>query len=57
MVSRLVISLRKAADRRVNVSKQVSENIAFGPNPELAVHTQTHFDFASRGTSTPSDAW
>lgn len=51
MVSRLVLSLRKAADRTVNISEWISENISFGLNPELAARTQIHVelsDFISR---------
>ena len=58
MISRLILSLREATDRPVEVSGRVSENLVFGSNPGLA-HTQTNvelFDLSSGGTSASSYA-
>lgn len=46
MVSRLVLSLRKAADQKIDVTDFISEQLSFNPNPRLPVHTHTQLEFA-----------
>ena len=57
MISRLILSLREAGDRRGDASEQVLESLVFGQNPGLP-QTQTRvelFDLSSRRTSASSD--
>ena len=44
MVSRLVLSLRKSADRTINVTEFISEELSFGSNPGLPLHTQSQIE-------------
>jgi len=58
MVSRLVLSLREAAEPRVNVLDCTVEDLSFASRPELAASTQTRVElpgFHSRGVDVSSN--
>ncbi|KAF9790362.1 hypothetical protein BJ322DRAFT_1104022 [Thelephora terrestris] len=58
MVSRLVLSLRKSADRTIDVTDFISAQLSFGPNPELPIHmSRTESSFSPKSeTSVSTDA-
>ena len=59
MVSRLVLSLRKSADRTIDVTKFISDELSFGSNPGLPLHGQSQAEsyfIPESETSVPSDA-
>lgn len=61
MVSRLVLSLRKSADRTIDVTDFITEELAFSANPNLPpqFHARNKGEpscFLESGICDPSDA-